>query len=160
MGTVLSTIGLDPHKSEELAEKLNILLANYQIFYINVRGFHWNIKGDNFFELHEQFEQLYTDLQLKIDEIAERIVTLGHVPDHSFGDYLEKASVTPRKDVSNGKESVRGVLNAMREILILQREILDISDETKDEGTNAQMSGYIQEQEKLAWMYSSFLGDE
>ena len=65
-------IGLDAIKAKKLADLLNVLLANYQLFYINSRGFHWNIKGEKFFELHLKFEELYTDTQLKIDEIAER----------------------------------------------------------------------------------------
>ena len=84
----LNQIGLDPQSSELLADKLNELLANYQLFYINTRGFHWNIKGEKFFELHAKFEELYNDLFLKIDEIAERILTLGHTPLHSYEDYM------------------------------------------------------------------------
>lgn len=76
----LNAIGLDQQLSEQLAVKLNDLLANYSIFYQNTRGFHWNIKGEKFFELHLKFEELYNDLLLKIDEVAERILTLGHAP--------------------------------------------------------------------------------
>ncbi|MBL7723999.1 MAG: DNA starvation/stationary phase protection protein [Chitinophagaceae bacterium] len=93
-----NSIGLDAGKTRELAEKLNLLLANFQLFYINSRGFHWNIKGDKFFELHAKFEELYTDTQLKIDEVAERILTLGHVPSHSYTDYL-KLSGKKRKEM-------------------------------------------------------------
>ena len=75
-------IGLDVNQSKNLAKDLNALLSEFQIFYINTRGFHWNIKGDKFFELHLKFEELYTNAQLKIDEIAERILTLGHIPLH------------------------------------------------------------------------------
>ena len=78
-------IGLDAVKAKKLAELLNVLLANYQLFYINSRGFHWNIKGEKFFELHIKFEELYTDTQLKIDEIAERILTLEHTILPSYG---------------------------------------------------------------------------
>ena len=67
-------IGLNRAASEETANKLNELLANYQVFYMNSRGFHWNIKGDKFFELHLKFEELYNDSLIKIDEIAERIL--------------------------------------------------------------------------------------
>ncbi len=55
----LSPIGLDKTKSSELADLLNDLLANYSIFYQNVRGYHWNIIVDKFFELHVKFEELY-----------------------------------------------------------------------------------------------------
>ena len=74
----LNLIGLDTAKSKVLAEKLNELLADYSIFYQNIRGYHWNIKGDKFFELHDKFQELYENLFVKIDEVAERIRTLGH----------------------------------------------------------------------------------
>ena len=82
----LNKIGLDNTKTKELAEKLNILLANYSVFYQNTRGFHWNIKGDTFFELHVKFEELYNDLVIKIDEVAERILTLGYTPEHQYSE--------------------------------------------------------------------------
>ena len=71
-------------KASELADCLNHLLANYSIFYQNTRGYHWNIKGEKFFELHVKFEELYDDLFVKIDEVAERILTLEHSPLHRF----------------------------------------------------------------------------
>ena len=73
MAKKLNPIGLDTKQAEDLVNELNELLANYSVFYQNVRGFHWNIRGERFFELHVKFEELYNDLFLKIDEIAERI---------------------------------------------------------------------------------------
>ena len=64
-------IGLDSKKSEALANELNSLLANFQLYYQNLRGLHWNINGKHFFELHVKFEELYNDVQLKIDLVAE-----------------------------------------------------------------------------------------
>ena len=153
----MNQIGLDKDKSKKLADDLNDLLANYQLFYINTRGFHWNIKGDKFFELHVKFEELYTEQQLKIDEVAERILTLGFQPLHSFTSYLEKSDIKPAINISNGKAAVKEIVDAFRIILEKQRNILVESDELHDEGTNALMSDYISEQEKLVWMYSSFL---
>ena len=69
--TMINTIGLDIEKSAGLITSLNNLLSSYQIQYMNARGFHWNIKGANFFELHAKFEEVYNDLLLKVDEIAE-----------------------------------------------------------------------------------------
>ena len=86
---MINQIGIEESKSKELANKLNLLLSDLQLFYINARGFHWNIKGNKFFELHLKFEELYTDVLTKIDEVAERILTLGHKPLHSFSDYLK-----------------------------------------------------------------------
>lgn len=158
MNTNKSVIGLDESQSKLLSEKLNNLLAAYQVFYINTRGFHWNIKGDKFFELHLKFEELYNNIQIKIDEIAERVLTLGYTPAHSYSAYLKVSPVSECTDVSNGVTAVEQILKAFQEILPLQRELLSLSAKADDEGTNALMSDYIREQEKLVWMYSSFLG--
>lgn len=153
----LNSIGLDDLKSAELSEKLNQLLANYSIFYQNTRGSHWNIKGEKFFELHLKFEELYNDLLLKIDEVAERILTLGHAPNHKFTDYYKVSKITESSEVSDGTSAVHTILNSFKIIIGLQREILLLSSEMDDEGTNALMSDYIRSQEKLIWMYTAFL---
>lgn len=154
----INKIGLDEAMSGQLIEKLNDLLANYQVFYQNARGFHWNIKGEKFFELHLKFEELYNDLQIKIDEIAERILTLGGTPIHSFAGYLKVAEIKPIENEANGPGCVVHILDAFGTLLIKEREILNLSAELNDEGTNAMASDYIREKEKLVWMYSAFLG--
>ncbi len=153
----LNAIGLDEKKSQQLASKLNKLLANFQLFYMNARGFHWNIKGEKFFELHLKFEELYNDAILKIDEVAERVLTLGHTPMHAYSDYVKTSSIKEAKDVSDGKKAVQLVVDGFQQLLILEREVLELSADAGDEGTNALMSDYIREQEKTVWMYSSFL---
>jgi starvation-inducible DNA-binding protein len=153
----LSAIGLDRTKSKNLADKLNELLANYSIFYQNTRGAHWNIKGEKFFELHVKFEELYTDLLLKIDEVAERILTLGHSPNHTYSDYRIVSKIVESNQVSNGIQAVGDILDSFQTVIRLQREILSLSSDAGDEGTNALMSDYIRAQEKLVWMYSAFL---
>lgn len=156
----LNIIGIDKEKAEVLAEKLNKLLANYSVFYMNVRGYHWNIRGEKFFELHTKFEELYNDLILKIDEVAERILTLGHTPYHSYVTILKNATVQPHENVTDGKECVKGILDALKILISGQRELLDLSADANDEGTNALMSDYIREQEKLSWMYSAYLNKQ
>jgi len=157
MLNMISAIGLNEEKSTALCQKLNHLLADYQILYMNTRGFHWNIKGDKFFELHVKFEELYNDFQIKIDEIAERILTLGHTPLHSYTDYLKNSSVPEIVGVVNGESCVASILQSFQTIIIRQREILEQAAGTNDEGTNALMSDYIRQQEKLVWMYASYL---
>ncbi|MCJ8152480.1 DNA starvation/stationary phase protection protein [Chryseobacterium sp. SSA4.19] len=151
-------IGLQEADCQKIAEKLNILLANYSVFYQNTRGSHWNIKGDQFFTLHPKFEELYNNLVLKIDEIAERILTLGAIPAHNYSDYLKVATIKESQEVSDANKSVENILNSFKVVIDLQRELLDITDEAGDEGTNSQMSDYITEQEKEVWMYNSYLG--
>ncbi|RRQ50232.1 DNA starvation/stationary phase protection protein [Maribacter algicola] len=153
----LNRIGLNVKESKVLAERLNVLLANYQIFYMNTRGFHWNIKGNNFFELHLKFEELYNDSLIKIDEIAERILTLGYTPLHNYSDYLNSASIQEAKDISNGEDAIQLILKGYETLLPLERELLDLASDSNDEGTNALMSDYIREQEKSVWMYSAYI---
>ena len=151
-------IGLDTEKTQSLANALNDLLSNYQIFYMNVRGYHWNIKGDNFFELHAKFEELYDDLLLKIDEIAERVLTLGHRPAHAYSTYIEKSEVPERKDVADGKDAVENIVESFAKLIGKQRELLHLAGDADDEGTVALVSDYISQQEKTVWMYRSYLG--
>lgn len=157
--STLNTIGLDSKKSEKLSERLNDLLANYTVFYQNVRGYHWNVKGEKFFELHVKFEELYNNLFVKIDDIAERILTLGHTPDHRSSKYLDSSEIKETKEVNDGFKAVASILESFQVLLQKQRIILDLSGEINDEGTNSMMSDYIREQEKMVWMYSAFLGN-
>ncbi|WP_194756763.1 Dps family protein [Aliidiomarina indica] len=156
--TQLSVIGLKTESAKSLADKLNQLLANYQIFYMNVRGFHWNVRGEKFFELHVKFEETYNDLLLKIDEVAERILTLGQRPRHAYSSYLESSQIKEAKDVHEGRECVQQILDSYQVVIALQRDILQLASDANDEGTASLMSDYIKEQEKTAWMLNAYLG--
>ena len=136
-------IGLKETDCKKIAEKLNVLLANYSIFYQNTRGAHWNIKGNDFFTLHIKFEELYDGLVLKIDEIAERILTLGATPNHNFTDYQKLSTIKESKEVTDGNKCVINILESFKIVIDLQRELLEVTEKAGDEGTNAQMSGYI-----------------
>lgn len=153
----LTTIGLKQEQSKELATDLNKLLSNFEVYYQNLRSVHWNIKGENFFALHDKFEEMYTEAQVQIDDIAERILTLGETPLHTFQDYLDNSNVKVAKGVEKDTECVKVILDSMKEILIIEREILEKSGEMNDEGTNAMVSDFISSQEKTAWMLNSFL---
>ncbi|MBK6274097.1 MAG: DNA starvation/stationary phase protection protein [Saprospirales bacterium] len=150
-------IGLDSKKSEALANELNSLLANFQLYYQNLRGLHWNINGKHFFELHVKFEELYNDVQLKIDLVAERILTLGFSPLHTFSDYLKKSSIKEGKNISDAKTAVQLVVSSLQTIILLERAILKTADKLNDEGTNTMLTDFITQQEKEIWMYSAWL---
>ncbi|MFM5014246.1 Dps family protein [Aeromonas veronii] len=152
-----SPIGLDTAQSQALAAELNKLLASYQILYMNVRGFHWNIRGNQFFELHLKFEEISNDLLLKVDALAERILTLDGVPMHSFSDYLKVSAIPEQKGLHDGRACVESLLDSFRELLVAQRRILGQAAEAGDEGTASILSDYVQQQEKLVWMLRAYL---
>ncbi|MGL6352263.1 MAG: Dps family protein, partial [Aeromonas sp.] len=139
-----SPIGLDTTQSQALVTELNRLLASYQILYMNVRGFHWNIRGKQFFELHLKFEEIYNDLLLKVDALAERILTLDGVPLHSFSDYLAISTIPEQKGLHDGQACVEALLVSFRELLVAQRHILGKAAEAGDEGTTSILSDYVQ----------------
>jgi len=151
-------LGLNEKKINDLAVDLNELLANFQIYYQNLRGLHWNIKGRSFFELHVKFEELYTDAQEKVDLIAERILTLQGTPLHTFEDYQMLATVPVGKNITKDIESVQIVVNSLEQLIRIERRILEKSADANDEGTNSLMSDFIAEQEKTVWMMKAWLG--
>jgi len=153
-----NSIGIEIEQAEQLSQKLNHLLANYQVFYQNLRGLHWNIKGKEFFELHLKFEELYNDAVLKVDEIAERILTLEGTPLHTFSSYLKTASIQEVNDVTKGTEGVAIVLSNFKALLEIEREIMQLATEAEDEGTDSLMSDYITQTEKTVWMLKAYLG--
>ena len=155
--TKFNSLGLETKKSELLATELNTLLANFQVYYQNLRGIHWNIRGRRFFELHVKFEELYTDATVKIDEIAERILTLGGTPLHTFSDYIAHSQVAIGKNVSKDDEAVQLIITSLSQLLVLERQLLLIADDANDEGTNSMMSDFITEQEKTIWMMKAWL---
>ena len=153
-------LGLPVKEAELVAAELNILLSNFQVYYQNLRGIHWNIRGKRFFDLHVKFEELYNDAQLKIDMIAERVLTLGSTPLHTFDDYLSNNKLKIGKNVSKDVDAVQLIMASLSDILKIERVILDESDKINDEGTNSMMSDFITEQEKTMWMMKAWSEEE
>lgn len=156
---ILNSIGLQSDKAKVLASDLNNLLANFQVYYQNLRGIHWNIKGKAFFNLHLKFEELYNDANMKVDEIAERILTLGETPLHTFEDYTKQAKIPIGRNISNDEKAVALIVNSLSELLKIERDILEKSGDANDEGTNAMMSDFITQQEKTVWMMKAWLNE-
>ncbi|MDD2986237.1 DNA starvation/stationary phase protection protein [Flavobacterium sp.] len=154
-----NSIGLDLKKAAIISAELNILLANFQVYYQNLRGLHWNIKGKSFFDLHLKFEELYNDSQLKIDLIAERVLTLGDTPLHTFDDYIKNNRLFVGRDISKDEEAINLITNSLTQLLKIERVILKQADEAHDEGTNSMMSDFIKEQEKTMWMLKAWLDE-
>ena len=153
----VNAIGLNSAKSDDIVKSLNTLLSSYQIQYMNARGFHWNIKGRNFFELHVKFEEIYNLLLEKVDEIAERILTLGGTPVHAFSEYIEDSKISEAKNITEGTAAVENLLAGYSTLIQMQREILAQAGDADDEGTASLMGDYIKEQEKLVWMLKAYL---
>lgn len=156
----LNSLGLPKKETEILVAELNILLSNFQVYYQNLRGLHWNIRGKRFFDLHLKFEELYNDSQLKVDLIAERILTLGGTPLHTFEAYVKNNRLPVGHEVSKDEQAIHLILECLPLLLKIERVILKQAADIEDEGTNSMISDFIAEQEKTIWMLSAWAEQE
>lgn len=142
---------------EKIINRLNDLLAAYQVVYFNTRSSHWMIKGENFFELHKVFETAYNDATVKIDDIAERILTLGGIP-KMFATDMIKSSVVKEKKVSGDQtECVKGMIEDQEALEVIENEIVKMADNANDVVTADMLTKYLGQQQKTNWMLYQFL---
>ena len=152
----MSYLGLDPQKTGMTAEYLNLLLADYHVYYQNLRNFHWNVKGEQFFPLHEKFEELYSDARTRIDDLAERILSLRYAPLSSMSAYLEKSSMSEAAFYLSDREMVATLLKNHEILISDMRNVLQVAAEANDEGTVDMISGFLGYLEKESWMLDAW----
>jgi starvation-inducible DNA-binding protein len=143
-----------------ISDSLNDLLANYHIHYQKLRNFHWTVYGKNFFELHRQFEEMYNEAKVDIDEIAERILILGTLPLGTLHAYLKTSTI---KEVVQplSPAAMVGELVKDKDVLTAKmRETIHLATEAGDEGTVDLLSTYLKNQEKRQWMLRAFLKEQ
>lgn len=152
----MNYLNIDNQKILPVVTELNVLLADYHVYYQKLRNFHWNVLGKNFFELHRKFEEMYNDTRLKIDEVAERIVTLRYHPISKLSDYIEVSKIKESSPLLSDEEMVEDILNDHKIILQQLGKIIDKASKANDEGTMDLMGAYIRELEKSTWMLNAW----
>lgn len=152
----MNYLGIQSKNLKPVVDGLNLLLSNYQVYYQNLRAFHWNVEGQNFFELHRVFEELYNDAKIRIDDIAERILTLRHRPLSSMSAYLEKSKIDEAKSQMEDDQMVKTILENHRELILIMRGVLHEAGEVNDEGTIDLIAGFLGEIEKKSWMLDAW----
>jgi starvation-inducible DNA-binding protein len=150
-------LNLDKSKTKDTVKQLNILLADYHLYYQKLRNFHWNVSGHNFFDLHEQFEDMYNDAKVKVDEIAERILTLRFQPESNFTQYLDISNLSEVSSDIEDFEMVAALLRDHSKIISQMRITIDVADKNEDEGTIDLVGAYIRELEKTSWMLDAWI---
>ena len=152
----MSYLGLDENKTSNTVNELNVLLADYHLYYQKLRNFHWNVNGINFFDLHEKFEELYDEAKIKIDEIAERVLTLRMKPTSNLSEYLKRSNLTESKDDLSDSEMIKTLLEDHGALLKQMRKVVKVAGEGGDEGTIDLIGAYIRELEKTSWMLEAW----
>jgi starvation-inducible DNA-binding protein len=154
-------ISLEERKVKPIVDLLNDLLANYHIHYQKLRGCHWNIKGQNFFTLHVKFEELYTEALTVIDELAERVLTLGKPPYSTFDDYIKTSTIKEINTIGmKDTAMVKAIITDMAALIEMEREILEVTANAGDDGTNDMVNRFMQFKEKNTWMLRSFVNED
>ena len=145
---VLSITGIKAAAAAKVVKGLNQLLADFQVYYTNLRGYHWHVRGPQFFTLHEQFEKMY-------DGAAEHIVQLGAMPENRFSEYLKICKIKEQTKVSSKDDIIPLILNALKVLIAQERAVAALADEAGDIATGDLVSDLIDEQEKTVWMIAS-----
>tara|TARA_R110002049_G_scaffold28906_11_gene98412 strand:+ start:323 stop:832 length:510 start_codon:yes stop_codon:yes gene_type:complete len=152
----MNYLNISDTKLAPVVGELNLLLADYSIYYQKLRSFHWNVLGKNFFDLHNKFEELYTDARSKIDEIAERVLTLRYHPVSNYSDYLETSSIKEVSPLITDVAMVSEILGDHQKILKQMKSTLANAEQAGDEGTIDLLGSYIANLEKSSWMLDAW----
>lgn len=152
----MSYLNLDKQKNANTVKELNVLLADYHLYYQKLRNFHWNILGPHFFALHQKFEEMYDDAMLKIDEIAERILTLRYQPTSNYSDYLNASNLQESPSNIDDRSMIEILLKDHSTLLGQMRKVAKVAEESEDEGTIDLIGAYIRDIEKTSWMLDAW----
>lgn len=152
----MSFLNLDKEKTNHTVNELNILLADFHLYYQKLRNFHWNIVGKSFFDLHLKFEEMYDDVKLKVDEIAERILTLRYQPTSNLSEYLKISNLKESKATLSDVEMIDTLIDDHTLLLKQMRVVVEAAGNAGDEGTIDLIGAYIRELEKTTWMLDAW----
>ena len=150
-------IGINEQDRLNVAGHLKRLLADSYTLYLQTHNFHWNVTGKQFRDLHLMFEEHYNELALAVDEIAERIRTLGSPAPGTYKAFAELSSIKEVEDIPSASDMV-AILNRSHEAVVRTcREALKVAQDADDESSAALISDRMRIHEKTAWMLRALL---
>jgi starvation-inducible DNA-binding protein len=145
-------IGIEQADREAVAEGLKRLLADSYTLYLQTHNFHWNVTGPHFRELHLMFEEHYTELATAVDEIAERIRTLGVAAPGTYQSFTKHTTITEVEGVPMAQEMVKILTSSHEQVVSTARDVLSLAQQADDESTASLVSDRMRIHEKTAWM--------
>ncbi len=150
-------LNIPQEQVDDIVKQLNHLLADYHLHYQKMRNFHWNVYGEQFFELHARFEALYNTAKIHIDDIAERILTLKRRPVSNFSDYLYMAAIEEEKETLRPRDMVEATIRDLSVLIDRMTHTISVAEEAGDVGTADLITGFLKEAQKTHWMFSAWL---
>jgi starvation-inducible DNA-binding protein len=150
-------IGIENEDRQEIAGGLSRLLADTYTLYLKTHNYHWNVTGPRFRELHLMFEEHYTELATAVDDIAERIRTLGYPAPGTYQEFAKLTTIEEVAGVPSAEDMVRDLVTAHEIVVRTCREILPAAQRADDESTASLVADRMAIHEKTAWMLRSLL---
>ncbi len=145
-------IGISEEDRARSAEALSRLLADTYTLYLKTHGYHWNVEGPHFQQLHIQFMDQYTEMWTAVDELAERIRALGHKAPGSYAQFVKLATIKEEDGEPSWQDMVRNLEQGHEQVARTAREVLRIAEDVSDDATGDVVAPRITLHEKTAWM--------
>jgi starvation-inducible DNA-binding protein len=142
----------------QLSSVLNKQIANWSVLYIKLHNYHWYVKGGQFFTLHTKFEEFYNEAGLHVDELAERLLSIGGTPVATMREYLELSSIQEATGSESAEEMVQSLINDFSIVIGELKEGMSLAGELDDETTGDMLLAIHSGLEKHVWMLKAFSG--
>ena len=154
-----TNIGITEQNRQKIADILDNILADEYILYTKTRNYHWNIVGPHFNEYHKTFEEQYDGLSDDVDEVAERIRSLGHKASSTLSEFQKNSQIKEHPgEYPNANTMVSNLLEDHESIIqTIRAKVSDVSEQYGDVGTEDFLVSLMEKHEKTAWMLRSIL---
>ena len=150
-------IGIREDDRQAIVAGLSRLLADTYTLYLKTHNFHWNVTGPMFQTLHTMFEQQYTELALAVDDVAERIRSLGFPAPGTYSDYAQLSSIAETPGVPSAEDIIRLLVEGNEAVMRAARAAFPAAEKATDESTADLLTERMRVHEKTAWMLRSLL---
>lgn len=150
-------IGIPEAERAKIAEGLTRVLADTYTLYLKTHNYHWNVTGPMFNTLHTMFEVQYNELWMAVDEIAERIRSLGEYAPGSYAAYAALTSIEEDSGVPKAEAMLANLVKGHEAVARTARAVFPLAEEASDEPTADLLTQRMQASEKAAWMLRSML---
>jgi len=143
--------------TQQLTTHLNRQLANCNVLYVKLQHYHWYVKGEQFFVLHEKFQELYEQMPATIDEIAERILMIGGEPIGTLKQFVEQATIEEAMGTEEAADMVTQLERDYRKLAEEMNQGVKLAETAGDVVTADLYTGLAAAYEKTGWMLRSYM---
>lgn len=146
------------HNHDELGKKLAHLLSDVTALGFLAQGYHWNVKGINFYQFHEFFAEIYADVDSAIDPLAENIRKLGYDAPYLLSDFADMNCIHEERQFGDALLMVESLARVNNTVTACYVEAFGMADACNEQGIADFIAGRIDMHKKWQWQLESTLG--